>query len=929
MPIYRNAVLLQQNRLTLQLPEPYLSIMKPLITLLLPLLLLSFKTLSQVKIQGGVRGQLKDSKTGQPLVDASLAVLKASDSSMVTLVFSGADGHFSLGRLDTGSYRLHITYLGYKPRLIPVDLTLGNIQRSLGVLFLEAGGLTLKEVEVKQVRSAVTVKKDTLEFNADNYKVRQNGDLEGLLKKLPGIHVDRHGSVEAQGKTITRILIDGRPFFNDNPRMALKNISAEMIEKVQVIDKKSGQAAFTGIEDGSSEKVINITVKKDWKRNLIGRLSGGSGSDKRYNANLNLNRFSEAQQMTIIGGSNNINNLAGEETGAGSRSPSAAISNNGQDGINRLTSGALNFNRDIGKNNKLHVSYFHNNNATEIERTNSRQNLLPDTSFFYDQKSNDKSKAGNHIFYVQGESNLDSMSSLLLTSNTAFITAEMHAENLYRSTDVHQQMINSGNSRITSLRDIMNTNNELLFKRRLLKKGRTISVLLNYHNNTSDQVDVNSSDNFYQKPGGEVLLDSINQRIWTNGREQNIGTRIVYTEPIFKERYLEISYAFYHALDAKSRETFNYNKRTGEFDELNDSLSNRFRNIFKTQTLGLALATIKENYSYTVGLNFQMLDQDLNNFSLGERFTRNARNFLPFASFNYNLKTGRQFRIDYTGNPEQPDISQLQPVIDNTNPLYVKLGNPQLKQAFTHSLGLGYNSLNPDKGWAFSSTLTGLFTSNKMVDLTRIDSLGRQVSLPTNANGFYNVGAQITNSFPLSKKNANLNTITSFNVVRDISYINGARSATNNYSLFQSININYAYEELFDFAVTGSVHYSGARYPLQKEQNTSYTTYALSFDGQLNLPAGMLLGIDLDYMLNTGRTANYNLDILILNAFIAKTLFPGKQALLKLQGFDLLKQNTSIRRNTGPNFIEDTRSTVLQRFFLLSFTYFLKPAEKK
>lgn len=900
------------------------------------LLILAFVTLwthytrAQAK-HGQVKGLLTDKNTNQPLADASVALLYAKDSSIAASAFTDKKGAFNLEGLQMGAYKLYITFLGYQSSLQSVEITEARKIADLGAIPLQKTGVTLGEVEITEIKPPIRIKKDTLEFNAGSFKTRENAVVEELLKKLPGVEVAKDGTIKAQGETVKRILVDGKPFFGDDPKLTTKNLPANIIDKIQLIDKKSDQAQFTGINDGETEKAINITIKKDRKQGLFGQASAGYGTDERFAANTSLNRFREGQQLSVLASGNNVNNLGYTDLntlrfGGGGRNMRTAMNNaggNGGNGITRNWTAGLNYSQDLNKKLKISGSYFYNDSRNENERISARQNLLPDTTYYYNTKSQSLGNSANHNFNMRVEYEIDSMHSLIVSPNFNYSTNDSYQNNLYESLGGNRQLVNSGNTQNISNGTAPNFMTDVLFRKKFHKQGRTFSANINAGFNNSDQENFNRSNNLFVQPNGDRYTDSIDQRNDIASRGFNTGVRLIYTEPVFKDRFLEFTYAWNHNFTSSDKLTFDYNEAKGEYDKLNDSLSNAFENTFTTHQAGISIRTQKKGYDYSAGLNVQFSDLDNNNISLNNRLRQQAVNFFPSASFNYSFDSNRRLRFFYRGGTQQPSVSQLQPVPDNTNPLYIQLGNPDLKPSFNNNFSVGYNSFDPASLRGLFANISAAFTSNKIINANYFDSVGRQVSQPVNVNGSYNINGNLVNTFPVKKEHTSVNATTNFNFNRDVSFTNGTKGTTRNFMVAQALSFNYMYKELFDFATAAAANYSAARYSVQKDNNTNYFNYSFSFDFNMNLPLGFIVGVDLDYTLNTGLAAGYNQDVTMLNAFISKTVFKNKQGLVKLQGFDLLNQNVSISRNVGENYIEDMQTRVLQRFCMLSFSYFL------
>ncbi len=881
--------------------------------LLLAVIMTGCSAWGQVKQQGLIKGHIIDNDSREPLENASVALLNAKDSSIAASTFTDKKGAFALDHLKEGNYQLYVTYLGYKSLLRNVAITAENKTADMENVPMERIGVTLGLVEIVDIKPPMVMKKDTLEFNASYYKTRENAVIEELLKKLPGVEIDRDGGIKVNGQPIKQLLVDGRPFFGDDPKMATRNLPADIIDKIQLIDRKSDQAQFTGIEDGQRDKAINITLKKDKKKGYFGRGTVGYGTDERFAATANANKFHDQQQLSFMASGNNIN---------GVQDGGARI---GGSGITNAWNGGANYSTDINKDVKISASYYTNKNRTTNQRTSARQNLLPDTTYYYNLDNQSTDDATNHTMDMRMEFKPDTTLFLTVGANFNYSSSNSLQANTYESLDGHQQLVNNGTTRLTNNSKAPNLSTTVFLGKRFRKTGRTLSSTFNLGFNKSDQQGFNKTYNLFVQPNGDLDRDTIDQRNDMGNRNQMFSANIIYTEPLSKTRFLELTYALTRNHGVSDKFAYDFDPSKGTYESLNDSLSNNFENTSLLQSGGISIRTQKVKYDYSLGVNAQYSYLDNDNISTHTRLEQTTLNYSPFATFNYAFTNNNRLRLYYAGNTQQPSVAQLQPVPDNSNPLYIQLGNPDLKPSFTHNINMGYNAFNPVSFRGFAANVSSSLTMNKIVSSSTFDSLGRQVTQPLNVNGSYNINANISNTFPLKRLQTAINTSTSASFNRDISFINGVKGATRNLNIMQGLNFSYAHKELFDLSLAANVNYTGVRYSVQPNNNTHYFNYTLFFNGNLNLPLGFIIGGNLDYLLSTGRAAGFNQGATMLNAYISKSLFQRKQGLIKLQGFDLLKRNLSLTRNVGENAIEDVQTQVLQRFFLLSFTYFLKP----
>ncbi|NSL89395.1 TonB-dependent receptor [Chitinophaga sp. Mgbs1] len=920
--------------------------MKKLIQLVL-VLCLGFMHAQAQQSQGKIKGQLTDQTTKEAMPAATVVLLHAKDSTVANTAITDNKGNFEITGITDGSYRLYISFLGYKTINRAIQISNDNKQVALGNITMEHKGVNLNAVEILDEKPPIVVKKDTLEFNADAFKTRENAVVEDLLKKLPGVTVDKDGAITAHGETVTKVLVDGKPFFGNDPKLATKNLPANIIDKVQVIDKKSDQAQFTQIDDGQTEKAINIVIKKDKRKGMFGRATAGYGTDDRFMGSFSLNRFRENQQMSLLGGGNNINNMGysmqdqmtfssagggGGGRGGGGRGGGRMIisqglgggGNNG--GITRNWNTGLNFSQDFSKNVIFSGNYFFNDTKRDVAQKTSRQTFASTGTTYYNESNMSQTDNSNNRFSARVEYNIDSFHSIIFTPNYSFTNASSYSIRDYATLNSNKDTTNKGSTINDGQGNSQNLNGNLLFRKRFRKPGRSLSLNLTYSNNINDQQNFNKTNVYFFSNDSS---STFNQRNDIHSVSSSMGANFTYTEPLAKDRFLEVNYGVTRYNSNSKKYTYDFDNGKNEYDQLNDSLSNKFTNSTLNQQAGLALRTTKLKYDYTIGINFLFNSLDNNTFSFRTQkdslIQQRTLNFAPNASFNYTFAKNKRLRINYNGTTQQPTVQQLQPVPDNSNALYVQQGNPDLKPSFNNNLNINYNQFNNVTFRGMFSSLSASFGSNKIVNSTRLDTAtGKQFSKPVNVNGYFSLRGMVHNSIPLSKTpGQNLNSSTVVAYSRDVNMTQGTLNYSNSLQLSQNFNVSYSYKELLDVALGAGVNYNATTYTLPTSQNTRYLDYNFNLDFNFNLPLGFMAGSDITCTLNRGRTTGYNLTSTMWNANIAKYVFPKKQGMIKIQGFDLLRQYVSVSRNVSDNYIEDVQSNVLQQYFMVSFTYFL------
>lgn len=900
-------------------------------------LALSFGVKAQ-SVNGVIKGKVTDTKQ-QPLEKASISLLEAKDSTIVDNVFTDEKGNFELGKLNANNYLLLITYLGYQQLQKSISITSEKTVFNLGTIEMKDKSVDLAGVTVKEMAPPVALKGDTMEFNAGSFQTRPNAVVEDLLKKIPGLQVDKDGTIKSEGETVNQILVDGKPFFGSDPKLATKNLPVDVIDKVQVFDKQSDQAAFTGIDDGNSSKAINLTIKKDKKKGLFGRAALGAGTDDRYASSASLFRFNDDQQISFLGSGNNTNNMGftfsdirnfsgggggGRGRGRGGSPMGGGLlggsSMPGSNGETTAWMGGLNYRDQWGKKISVTGNYFYNYTSNNIIQEQDRKYILPDTSYYMNQNSHSLNKSINQRFNLRIEYQIDSMNSIYFTPTLSYTTNNYNTGSDYAAMDTKQLPVYDGRNQYSNSATSPNLSGSLLYRRKFNKQGRTFSVDLNGGYNTNDADGINTSLTKYYTDN--PYTDSVNQHFEQNNTGKKWGVRATYTEPIMKDRTLEVHVAHNNNLNESEKNTYNENPSDGKFTMMDSLYSNSFRNTFSNDQAGFNIQTTKLRYNYTLGMNVQQNNIKSHSISGDSSFSQRTVNFYPEAYFNYTFNKNRRLRIYYRGSTDQPSLSQLQPVPDNSDPLNDKKGNPDLKTSFTNSIRLNYRAFNMDNYHMFFANVSFSTVSNDIVSAT-YNTGGKQTTQYVNATGGYRANAFITAGLPISDSKNMINSHTSANYNKTISFINGDKNFTRNLNLSQGLDFNYAYKELLDFRISGSVNYNNVNYSLQKSQDAKYFSYESSLDFNINLPAHFMIQTDFDYTATTGRTSGYNQNIAMWNASVSKYIFKKQQGMIKLQAFDLLNQHVSITRNIEANYIEDARTNVIPQYFMLSFTYFL------
>lgn len=949
---------------------------------LLSILLLTMYSgaMAQPKTMGTVKGKLVDTVRKESMAKATVSIINPKDSSLVTYTVANEKGEFEIKDLEAGLYKLLVSFQGFdtyaKNFMISKDFPTIN----MNTIYMVRGGKMLEEVIVQG--PPIMIKKDTVEFRADAFKVKPNANAEDVLKKLPGVQVDKDGNVTAQGENVQKVYVDGKEFFGTDPKLATKNITADMIESIQVFDDMSDQAKFTKMDDGSRSKTINIKLKKDKRTGYFGRAMVGAGTDQRYESTLSFNKFNGDQRWSILAGSNNINkqtfsfnDIVSSMGGFGSRGSGGIgggagfggggggfgggggggrmmIGNFGGgsgNGINRATNAGINYTNKFGGKVDLQGSYFFSNSNNRNESSSLRQAFFAnDSTAAQDSKSNSESVNNNHRFNIRVQYEIDSMNSILFTSNFTKQHSETHSFDTsftMSNTSTKSYKAIAGSSRSDNERNGLSLNNNILFRHKFGKTGRTFTLGLNNSINNSEGNGTNFSPYTFFNPDGSVSFvrdqDLVSEQQTKTNNNVLSGS---YTEPVGNNKLVEINYAYTNRKNTSDRKVYDFNNSSGKYDQINLAQTNYFENDFIAHRAGINFRVQTKVYNWQIGGAIEQSELESRSLraltNKDTTVTQSFINFFPTANFNYTFKQGKNLRFRYNGRTNQPSISQLQDVPDVTNPLQIINGNPALKQEFINNLNLNYSSFNMASFKFINININFSNTNNKIVN--SIETNGPvQTIRPVNMNGAMNLFSNINLGLPLKKmKGSIFNFRTDARYNKDVSMIDQNSSnakefkdnITKSLALTQAVGVNLDFKQKVNFGVNASVTYNDVRYSLQTgsvNQNQKYYTQTYSADFSLLAIKNWVFSTDFDYYINTGLGEGFNQTIPMWNASIAHQLFKKKNGELKISVNDLLNQNQSIRRSVGDNYIQDTRSLVLKRYFLLTFTYNLSKGQRQ
>jgi len=891
--------------------------------------------IAQAQNTGSISGKVINAKDRKPVDFATIAVKSLKDSSVVASGQTNPDGTFSFKAIAPGKYRIYSAFLGLKTATKDVEVAKAAV--NAGDIAMSDDGVDLNTVNVTAT-IPIVVKKDTLEFDAKSIKVRENAVVEDLLKKVPGVEVAKDGSIKAQGETITKVKVDGKEFFGNDPLLATKNLPADMVDKIQVIDELSEQAQFTGIDDGTRNKILNITTKNGMKHGYFGNSTAGYGSNDRYDASLNVNKFDDDRQISFIGQFNNVNKQnfgqgggVGNGFGGGGGGGRGGFggggggsSSGGSGGITNTNAAGLNFADTYKDGTQFQASYFFNKATSESIQNSNIQNLTGGTNNIAEAIDNTTDRI-NHRFNFMVDTKINPSLSIKIQPNLSYTETDGNNLNEYTRTLTDGSTVGTQRNNTTAATPTISNN--LLIRKSFKRRGRTLSLNVNTNINDNDGTNLN-----YRKEtitAGTAKRDTItNQLNNTNSRAISNTTRVVYTEPLNKTLSVEFNYQNGYSNSDSQRDVFNYNPSTLQFDIVDNTFSNIYNNRTLTNAAGVSLTTTEKKYNWNIGVAAQQTNRVNTNLTTGLKRTQNFINITPSAQFRYNFSNRKRLFINYRGSTTQPSIDQIQPIPDNTNSQTIYVGNPALKPSFNNQLRINFNNFNIENGRFFFAGLNLTQTFNSIGNsVAQLPNGIQQVSY-VNVDGVYAGNANATWSLPLmAERKLTLNISGNGAYNRNVNYIIPQGGTTSVKNITNSYTISNGYKlvtnvDKFDLTggITGS--YTNSTFSAQQSANTQFYTINPSFDVSYVLPANIRLAIDIDYFRNFGGGDLYNQEYTILNPYISRQFFKNRGT-FKFSVNDALNQNTGVSRTATGTSITDLNYNVLRRYYMFSFTYSL------
>jgi Outer membrane protein beta-barrel family/Carboxypeptidase regulatory-like domain len=912
--------------------------------------------LSVITINAQVKGTVIDSAGKKPIDKAVIGLVIKSTPTDTAYTFTNEKGEFSFAAVPSTNFSVIITNSGFAPvaKFIPVAQAEKTI--NIGTVILATRAKLLDEVVVEA--APITIKEDTIEYRADAFKTKEGAVVEDLLKKLPGIQVDKDGNVKAQGKSVTRVKVNGKDFFGGDVKTATKELPANIVDKIQVIDDYGDQATVSGIKDGEPDKIINIELKKDKNKGFFGRATVGGGTQDRYQGSFNGNYFKDNRQISIFANSNNTNTSLFNFGSMGNRGMSSMMSTGmsvmkeaggmgnmmsmmqgsdaasqfgagGSAGITSSNSIGTNFRDQWGKRVSVYGNYSYSHKNTSQIQSSTAQNPGSFGLFINNKDANTVTIGDNHRASFNIEYQIDSFNYLKVTPNITYSGSRGNSNSVFDNNLAGAGKILDGSNKNNTNSKAPNLSLNLLYNHKFRKRGRNFSASVNVGNSENNSTqDATNLSYQYTPPfaGARNTFQYIDQQ----NNNYNYGIRLTYSEPINKYRSIDFSHSHNLNYGRNDKKTFNVDSFT-QAKTINTILSNDYENNFYNNRFGVSLRTTMKKYNYTLGISVQPVDLQGKSITKDSNYKAISRvNIFPIARLVYNFNRSKSINANYTGNASQPSFSQLQPVVDSSNLQYVTAGNPNLKPSINHAVNLSYNNFNFISGKVLFANINFSTVKNQIVNNTSFNPIaGRQFSVPENVNGFYNVLGFYTFSKPYKNRKYVLTFNGSVNYNHNINLTDNIKNIGKNWIVSQGFVLEYNLKEWLELGTGINYSLNDLRYKSKTTlpgtfRNTSSNAWSLTNNINIDLTKRLILKYDIDYTINKGLANGVSQNPVLINASLEQLLFKRKNGILRLSAYDLLKQNTNISRSINNGFTTDTRTNRLTRYFMLTFTYRLQ-----
>lgn len=869
-----------------------------------------------------IKGQIVERGTKLPIIFASVELFHEKDSSLVTGTVSDDNGFYEIEKVAPGNYRIVYSYISFKERSKKVKVTGDSTVVDLGVISLKEDVEMLSEAVVIAEVAPVIVKEDTTVFNTSSFNVSEGAMLEDLVKKLPGAAISEDGKLTINGKEITKIMVDGKEFFTDDPKIALKNLPANIIEKAKAYDRKSESARQTGIDDDDDETVLDLSVKKGMKKGWVGNVFGGLGNKERYDFGGIMNRFDDDMYISVIASANNTNNTGFSELG----DANVRLGNAGS-GITTSRMVGATFakeysNLELGGN----VQYGYSDN--KAERESASETFLSDGSSYGRDTTRSRHKRDNLGVNFRLKWKPDTMTTVTFRPNFSYAQNDSESDGVSLTLNNNLDNVNRKSSSSLSEGENYSVGGRLQFIRKMKKKGRSLSLSANltYSNSESDLYSNSRTAFYFYDEDDEFESDSVSMlnRYTDRGNSSlNYNLQASYTEPVFRNHYLRLRYVFQQR--KSTSESFIYNN---DDQSLIDSLSSDVDNRYNTHQIEVGLQGQYPKMNYNIGLNVSPQESKSESFiGTNKNLDQSVVNYSPNLRFRYKFSKQHSLMFRYRGQSSAPDVEYLQTVIDQSDPLDVKYGNPDLLPSYKNNVMLRYNNYISSSQRSYIANASFANTINAITNRVYYNpETGAKETHKVNIDGNWNTSALFTFTTPLKNRKYSISSTTSGAFANSVGYTSlkrgadAAESETKDLMLSEKLSGIYRGES-FDITLNASVDYEKTKNNLQTKNNSETFAYLLGGNTNITLPWSINFSTDANYKIYSGFADGFKENEVIWNAQLSKDFLRNNAATIRLKIYDILQQQSNLRRTATESMITDTRYNTLGSYFMVYFVY--------
>ena len=857
-----------------------------------------------------IKGCVVDALTHENISNTTIILIQLPDSIIMHKAVSNNHG-FSFN-INPGNYRMHLSHVGYRDSTILLSLNEKDSIFHTGILFLHKLSTDLAPVVVTAKIPPIIYKNDTMFYNTAAFATRPNAMVEELLKKLPGIQVDKEGNITLHGEKIQKIFIDGKEFFINDPKQASKNLPADLIDKIEVFNDKSERAKYTGIPDNPAVKAINLKLKPEKKKGIFGNLFGGYGSGGRYSLKTSINHFKGGQFVSA--------SLNGNKGGSlESSTDMVSLANRGL---------SINYRNQLNKRLDLGIGYSQSGSNSVTTGNNNRHTFFADSTLVQKSDALNSNKSNSKGLSTNLDYQIDSFNKVQIGVSLSASQANTQ-HNISTNSQWEKEMIatpiNKADNILHQLSKRWSESIGLNFHHRFRKTGRYWGINFNHgYSQDKNEGNLGSITRFYNNNG--LIIDSLvrDQESGQLSHSQQFSINTTYTEPISKNMIIDLSYNLNYSFNNSGQQTFNYNPTTHQYDTADSLTTNDFTGLSLTQQISMGYNYIKKKWRGRLGVSVQNQKLKNGNTATGlKNIQQRTHTIITTATGILHINRQNELEISTSGNTRQPTVEQLQPVPDYSNPLIIKLGNPGLKPEFSYTANILYRVFN-DRGSSFASGCNFSNTFNNIVNAVYTNNQGIQQQQYVNVGGNYSLSAQLSYGVPFSlfkdwgKGNVSLSSNLSYSEHTNL--VNETKNTARSISCNQQASVHYHFKDRLFIDLSMACNWNHTAYALQPVQTASYIAAIYNSDIFYEAPAGLTVSTNINCQINNSRQSLPAQNRLVWNATVSKRVF-NRAGEIKLSAFDLLNTNNNFNRTIGDNYIETTNTQVIRQVLVLSFLY--------